>query len=336
MKQNSREIKHPLGLSIQTPLLVPSFSSKGFETSGKNSELHYYLNLSTPFITESLLISAYDYKYKFIPNKKRLKFAGFIFIDSGGYETSTFRDFSEIKKMPVKSKKWNENLHNETINEWANDDNIIIISYDSDKKRKSFIDQINTAKEFFKRHSNHMSDFLIKPETKDEQTINFDRLIKNIKHLKSFNIIGLTEKEAGDSMITRMKNILRLRTALDEAKIESPIHIFGCLDPISCLMYYVAGAEIFDGLTWLRYSYYKSIAIYTRNFNILNEELGIDTKNEQVLASSITKNIYFLYRFKYKMIDFYKMKNFNVFKDITSEEVITVLENAYNRFNREV
>ena len=36
------------------------------------------------------------------------------------------------------------------------------------------------------------------------------------------------------------------------------------------------------------------------------------------------------------MIDFFKMKDFSVFKDITNEEVITVLENAYNRFNREV
>ncbi|HCY76733.1 MAG TPA: hypothetical protein DHV28_12505 [Ignavibacteriales bacterium] len=336
MKQNSREIKHPLGLIIQTPLLVPSFSSKGFETTGKNSELQYYLNLSTPFITESLLISAYDYKYKFIPSRKKLSFASLIFIDSGGYEVSTFRDFSEIKKMPVKSKKWNENLHNETINEWSNEDNVIIISYDSDKSRKNFSDQINSAKELFNRHPNHMSDFLIKPETKDEQTINFDKLIRHIKKLKDFNIIGLTEKEAGDSMILRMKNILKLRNALDEAKIESPIHIFGCLDPISCVLYYTSGAEIFDGLTWLRYSYYKSIAIYTRNFNILNEELGINTRNEQVLASSITRNIYFLYRFKYKMIDFFKMKDFSVFKDITNEEVITVLENAYNRFNREV
>ena len=150
MNIKSRKISHPSGITLKTPLLIPSFSSKGFETFGKKSELRYYLEISSQFITESILISAYDYMYKYLPRHKKLNFAELIFIDSGGYEVSTFRDFSEIKKMPIKSLKWTQKLHIETINEWAKDYNIVIISYDSDKKRKSFEDQINSASKLFK------------------------------------------------------------------------------------------------------------------------------------------------------------------------------------------
>ena len=178
-----------------------------------------------------------------------------------------------------------------------------------------------------------MNDFLIKPEKKIDQYINFQGLIEHVNKLRNFDIIGLTEKEAGESMLQRMQNILKLRKALDNQGINSPIHIFGCLDPISCILYYTVGAEIFDGLTWLRYSFYKSIAIYLRNYNILNEDLQINTKNEQVIASSISKNIYFLEKLKNKMIAFSQSEKFSEFSDITYEDVTSVLEKAYNSFN---
>ncbi len=329
----SRNVKHPSGFEFKTPLLVPSFSSKGFETFGKKSELKYYLDISCQFINESYLISAYDSYYNYLHDKKRMNFADLIFLDSGGYEISTFRDFSEIKKMPVKTLKWNQALHSKTIKEWNKNYNLVIISYDSDKRRKSFSKQISSAVNLFKMYPNQMNDFLIKPEKKSERFINFDELIQFGQEFDKFNIVGVTEKEAGDSMLERMKNIRKLRKALDSAGINSPIHIFGCLDPISCILYYSVGAEIFDGLTWLRYSYYKSIAIYLRNYNILNEDLAINTKNEQVIARSITDNIYFLEKLKNAMVSYSQSKSFVEFNNIVSADIVKIIEDAFKSFN---
>ena len=73
----------------------------------------------------------------------------------------------------------------------------------------------------------------------------------------SFDVVAITEKGLGESPIDRMAAIARLRRALDEANCRMPIHVFGSLDPLSICLYAMAGAEIFDGLTWLRYVFVK-------------------------------------------------------------------------------
>ncbi len=50
-----------------------------------------------------------------------------------------------------------------------------------------------------------------------------------------------------------------------------PLHIFGCLTPKEIIMYYLCGADIFDGLSWQRYffdhlnTYYKDEFLYDNN-----------------------------------------------------------------------
>ena len=50
------------GVSMTTPLLIPSFSSKGFAKSKKDgkSEIGRILATASEFVTEIFLISAYD------------------------------------------------------------------------------------------------------------------------------------------------------------------------------------------------------------------------------------------------------------------------------------
>lgn len=57
-------LKHPSGQEIKTPLLIPSYSSKGFafNKSGK-SEIIEPMKTCKEFLEESLLISAYDLYY---------------------------------------------------------------------------------------------------------------------------------------------------------------------------------------------------------------------------------------------------------------------------------
>src|SRR5258708_36143406 len=71
-----------------TPLLVPSFSSKGFP------EVDRLIKSSAEIITDTCLVSAYDISYGLIPDN--LSFAEFLFLDSGGYDSCKDLDFSDL------------------------------------------------------------------------------------------------------------------------------------------------------------------------------------------------------------------------------------------------
>ena len=72
-----------------------------------------------------------------------------------------------------------------------------------------------------------------------------------------------------------MVRIAWLRRALDEASLCIPIHVFGALDPLSVSLYFMAGAEVFDGLTWSKYSYQKGQCIYIHNGAALAYGIGV-------------------------------------------------------------
>jgi hypothetical protein len=54
--------------------------------------------------------------------------------------------------------------------------------------------------------------------------------------------------------------------------LNMPIHIFGCLDPLSILAYFLCGADIFDGLVWLRHGFHQNLAMYPSDFTILKKQ----------------------------------------------------------------
>jgi hypothetical protein len=98
---------------------------------------------------------------------------------------------------------------------------------------------------------------------------------------------------------------------MDEAEIKAPIHIFGSLDPITSVLYFIAGAEIFDGLTWVRYSYYQGRAIYYHNYAaILN---ALHERDDMVKARSLVDNIYYLRNLQTQMERFIYNESFAVF-----------------------
>src|SRR5258705_12214627 len=111
MLARSSKIIHPSGDVLETPLLVPSFSSKGFryrkfKNSKKiQSEITALLSATSEALTGPVLFSAYDIAMSFInkpPGGKNLQyFPQFTFLDSGGYETSEGYDLSEVFRYPV-------------------------------------------------------------------------------------------------------------------------------------------------------------------------------------------------------------------------------------------
>jgi hypothetical protein len=108
--------------------------------------------------------------------------------------------------------------------------------------------------------------------------------------------------------------------------------VFGSLDPVTSILYFLAGAEIFDGLTWLKYSYYNSSAIYTSNYGVLNPELGINTIDSRIKSFTISKNTYYLDKMKYTMKDFLQDKNFKIFDDLGGVGFGDIIERSFRTF----
>lgn len=315
MFARSSTIRHrKSGISLQTPLLIPSFSSKGFARSKDGrSEIRKILAASGEFLTEAFLISAYDVFYGHIPPPSELPFTPeLIFLDSGGYEISTDTDYSSVIDPLPAPKPWDLPKLKNVLDEWPDEIPIVIVSYDHHDERKTVAEQIGNARKFFRDYPQHLHLLLLKPE-KATQTL-MDEALKSAfadaAQLGSFDLVGLTEKELGRSMLDRMVQIARLRRAMDEAGVQIPIHVFGSLDPISVCLYYVSGAELFDGLTWIRYGYSDDgRCLYTHNLSVL--KYGINVSDNQAKSRAMAGNYYYLQDLQLRLREFESTKKWD-------------------------
>jgi len=328
----SSVLKHPSGIEIKTPLLVPSFSSKGsifpkakakskkpkytfFQTntklpeeqnptSGKMSEVAVFLINALDTLTDSMLVSAYDIFHKHIPIPYENNTPKIIFLDSGGYEIEDTFDYSTIIRRTVIANDWKEDHYLEVLEAWPDHVPSVFVGYELKFRGKSIAEQIKLAKKSLSKfRTKQLCTFLMKPVS-NEQTFKqtLAEICENITKLKCFDIIGIAEKDMGNSVLMVMQNIAKLRLKLDEAKINIPLHIFGSLDPLSSWLYYISGAELFDGLSWLRYGYFQGLTVYYRNNGILS--LGIDKNDDFIRVQSMNDNLYYLMDLQLEMARF--------------------------------
>ena len=68
-----------------------------------------------------------------------------------------------------------------------------------------------------------------------------------------------------------MENIYKIRQALNKLNLDKPIHIFGSLDTITSPLYFLCGADIFDGLTWLKFAFHEGQTVYMPTTAALKE-----------------------------------------------------------------
>lgn len=188
----------------------------------------------------------------------------------------------------------------------------VLISYDHPKERLSMREQIDRAKAMAPGRGGFLREFLIKPETSYQRLLQIPDIIKNVHRLADFDVVGVTEKEVGNSILDRMKNIALLRRALDKAGLEVPIHVFGSLDTVSTPMYFLAGADIFDGLTWLRFAFYDGQTVYKHNYGAL--KFGVATKSHMIDARCWNDNYYYIREMELEMRRFLNEADFSVFK----------------------
>jgi hypothetical protein len=203
----------------QTPLLLPSFSSKGFPQVGK------IMRFMSEFITTGILLSAYDIHYKLI-SPKRITFPQLVFLDSGGYEARIEHDLSETYKRPYTPESWPYTFYSRVLRDWHVKIPTIAVSYDTPYRFLSLKEQFRKALEVKNEHRDFLLDFLIKPEGKGAH-VQFEKVMENVEHLRHYDLVGFVDVELDDSMIGRMTKIARIRRAMDLKGVKAPIHIFG-------------------------------------------------------------------------------------------------------------
>ncbi|MFE2359107.1 hypothetical protein [Streptomyces parvulus] len=249
------------------------------------SEVAAWLPAIQDQLTDSLLVSAYDLHHNLLPevrdfltgNHWRTIYATpeVLIVDSGGYELGTSWDGSEVRRGERIPDAFSRSDYDAIVGRLPTDQNIVLVTWDHaamESDRLSYREQIDAAVRLKNENSRILIDCLIKPQ-EGEAYVNVDALAPELNGLRGVDLIGFTEKELGDSLFDRALTLARLREALDSLDIGTPIHVFGVLDPLFVRLYFDCGAEVFDGLTWLRYGMVNGCSVYREAGSLLGGDV---------------------------------------------------------------
>ena len=231
-------------LEVRTPLIAPSFSSRGFPHVSEIWEEFRYKLYGV------CLVSAFDVTGRRIPADVT-DMVNVVILDSGLYETNKGWIDSGDRHTPSSAPDWTRKQYHEAVKSIGERGNTILVNFDQVGKLE---DQIARASEDFSLATCAASDFLVKPSDPTE-LVNVPRLNQHLEALKQFSVIGITAREAGNSLLKRCSSIVMLRDMLNDAGLDTPIHVFGAINPYEVLAYFFCGADIFDGLNWLRLAF---------------------------------------------------------------------------------
>jgi hypothetical protein len=281
----------PSGKSLETPLIVPSVSSKGAGRSSPDGRPGSFDQIAVfeatlPALRRplGLLVSSYDMHYGFIPQDRfrddaRSLPVDLLLVDSGSYETLPFEGDAPYVQ-DKRALPWDEWRFESTIDRLQSAGDIALVSFD---KQVTYESQIEAARRFFEQRPGVVSDILLKPPLgidPNEPTFHdLAALAPVVAALDAFGVIGVTEKELGLTPLGRLVTLAQFRELLDDAGVKRPVHVFGGLDPLWTPLYVAAGAEIIDGLSWWRYAFDDGIASYAdvailRDAALMNEPLA--------------------------------------------------------------
>ena len=330
MAPPERTLRLRSGTALRLPLLVPSVSSAGFKQrlladGSRQPEAAFWFQVLAPFLSKALLISAYDIHHGLLPDVAELHgdfersiYSGgrVLFIDSGVYE--------QVHGPPPHDGcrlGWDYETFEALIGSLDRSSGAIVVNYDL---YGAFGDQIAAAQRFFATHEHFSSDLLLKPEACG-QPLDIDSLTKDISALRGFDIIGVTEKELGDSLLEKLRALRKLRSRMTEAGVHAPIHVFGSLDPVLAPLYHAAGAEIFDGLSWLRFGYAWQVSLYKEQVAILEDEQDLSRGKDDRDLTMLVNNALALGALNERMRQFANTGEWGLF----DPRVANRLESAY-------
>lgn len=290
---------HRSGAVVDLPLVVPSFSSKGFDYFSKKrgSKTHYFseatiaLESLGSFLDESYLLSAYDLHHQHFRKPERyFKNTALLLLDSGGYEMAPEFDSSEPKMTPVRDlppfTRDDYVTLLQTLNKKHSRIPFVIANFDWGTREHPYKEQIRDARKLFREFPDWSTNFILKPCRPRSTVVHVNDVVPIVPELRKFDVIGITEKELGKNLIDRLKRLVKLRIALSAQDVDAPIHVWGGLDPIVTPLYFFAGADIFDGISWLRYAYHEGVAVNREARSVLNGNLTVSHDHSIALAQN--------------------------------------------------
>jgi hypothetical protein len=240
-------------IGAMTPLLVPSFSSRGFP------DIAVIHELTKPYLVGVSLISAYDLHHGILREADAYA-TDLLFLDSGGYEARVLADPLDPYADGRAGLAWTADAYDGVLENLQPLADVVIVGFDHGAPRP-LAEQAQQARTLFAAHPALAGDFLAKPTAADTGFVDIDDLVAQIDEVAGFDLVGLTEKELGPTLLDRCRNLLRVRGAFSARGWDTPIHVFGCLDPATMLAYFLCGADVFDGLAWLRFAYRDGVPI---------------------------------------------------------------------------
>jgi len=292
-----RSLRLATGVVVRTPLLVPSFSSRGFGlVAGEpvRSEVSALLDYFSGELPEAFLVSAYDLRHGLLQAGDTLgdwlacplSRPQVLFVDSGGYETQPASDTGELLQDLRVPLPWSEEMYGELLDRLPADvPNVAAVGFD--RPGESYAQQICAAQDFLAGRSHLAAVVLLKAPNRVSH--DFRELEPVARRLAAFSVVGVTEHELGGSLLDRIGAVTALRDVLSRASLQTPIHVFGALDPIFVPLYFAAGADIFDGLTWLRYAYSQGLAVHREQGPLLDGLL--EARDDVRRRSVLTRNL---------------------------------------------
>lgn len=300
IEMRQAQTRRVAGLDIETPMIVPSFSSRGFPDVAAihNAVSHNLYGVS--------LVSAPDIANGFLPAEVLLT-TNVVVLDSGGYETN-YADLTQ--GLCSCSNRWSSVGYRNSVTDIQELANVVAVSFDRFSELET---QIEGALVDMSIAQTEAFDFLIKPHS-GQQLVNIAELSRYVGHLSQFPVIGVTAREIGFSFLNRCRAIVTLRTILDEAQLETPIHIFGAIRPFEVLTYFLCGADIFDGLDWLRFEFRHGSDVPIDS--LAWEHMKWKEPDEALKWSSWSNKLDFMYRLQQAMRDY---ANSTAFDDLTAK-----------------
>ncbi len=278
-------------VDVPTPLIVPSFSSRGFPN---------LTNIWEEFSDKLYgvcLVSAFDVAQGDIP-RDVTDLVNVVVWDSGSFETSSgHTEFNghHAASTPV---EWTRKRYQETLKNIGAGSNAIVVNFDQIGPLE---DQIPRASEDFSLVPLAASDFLVKPADEVE-SVNLPKLGLHLDQLAQVSVVGIAAREAGDSLLTRCCSIVMLRDMLNAAGLHTPIHVFGAINPYEVLAYFFCGADIFDGLNWLRCLFRSSGSIPIGDS--ATEDFRWNLTDSELRMRAWTHNLRFLFQLQEEMQQF--------------------------------
>ena len=269
-------------LEVRTPLIVPSFSSRGFPDVG---EIYHEMKHRLHGVC---LVSSLDMGLGCIPTDVTDD-VDLVIIDSGGYERQHFASESVGYATSGSNVVWSRHLYHAIASLVDPAANTIVVNFD---EIRAIDEQISQALEDFAYAPQAAWDFLVKPERLHE-AVNVAKLATQTNALRQFDIVGVAARDASISLIKRCRTIVMLRDALSDAGLNPPIHIMGAIRPIEVLTYYFCGADIFDGLNWLRYSFKEEGSRHIEDAAF--ETTGRNLSDAELLLTERAANLTLLY-----------------------------------------